>query len=454
MSASPSFIGRATGWTARLGGRSGRVLPLIGGTAAAQVITLAATPVLSRLYSPADFGVTATFAAAAGFLAILATARLEFAIPMESDRNGAERLTRAAVTLAALVSVMILLLVVAGGHWLGASVSTPAVARHLWLLPLAVFGIAAFQLGNYRVVREQDYRCLAKTRLWQSICGTVTSTFLGCFHAGPIGLLLGTTLNQSAGALRLLRGLFSLETLRSGWRAAELPLLWSHRGFALKTTLAGILSAFGALLVPVFFSAFYGVDATGSFSMALRLMLLPMTVVGVAVSQAFVGEASKVLRTSPGSFSSLVQNFTRRLLPVATATALAGLVMPWAIPLILGPAWAEAGMLSAILAPMCGLQLLVSPLGMIPIVLKRPGVQLCLDALRALAVLGSVAGAHAAELSPRAAVMCFSGGSVLVYSVMAMVFGWLVRRASIVSGISEFSTSQCGAGKGLLSHAS
>ena len=61
-----------------------------GGAALAQLIPLAAMPLISRLYTPADFGVLASILAAATILSPLATGRYELAIVLPPEDGTAE----------------------------------------------------------------------------------------------------------------------------------------------------------------------------------------------------------------------------------------------------------------------------------------------------------------------------------------------------------------------------
>ncbi len=64
-------------------GRLGRaVAVLVTGTAFGQLIVLAASPLVTRLYTPADFGVLGVFSAFLGILGIAVTLRYELAIPL------------------------------------------------------------------------------------------------------------------------------------------------------------------------------------------------------------------------------------------------------------------------------------------------------------------------------------------------------------------------------------
>src|SRR5690606_21592699 len=68
------------------------VAVLAGGTALGQLLTIAASPVLTRLYDPADFGVLGVYAALLTTITTVASLRYELAIPVSDDEEEAASL--------------------------------------------------------------------------------------------------------------------------------------------------------------------------------------------------------------------------------------------------------------------------------------------------------------------------------------------------------------------------
>lgn len=58
---------------------------LVGGTTGAQLLAVLAAPLLTRLYTPEDFGLLAVYASLLGLIAVIASLRYELAIPLPTD---------------------------------------------------------------------------------------------------------------------------------------------------------------------------------------------------------------------------------------------------------------------------------------------------------------------------------------------------------------------------------
>jgi O-antigen/teichoic acid export membrane protein len=68
-----------------IGGFARSVSILVGGTALAQAIAVAASPVLTRIYRPSDFGALQVFISLTGFVMVIAAGRYEFALLLPED---------------------------------------------------------------------------------------------------------------------------------------------------------------------------------------------------------------------------------------------------------------------------------------------------------------------------------------------------------------------------------
>ena len=81
------------------------VATLVTGTGLAQLIPLAVTPVLSRLYPPEQFGVLALFISVVSSLSVLATGRYEFAIMLPRKDVDATNIAALSITISLIVGV-------------------------------------------------------------------------------------------------------------------------------------------------------------------------------------------------------------------------------------------------------------------------------------------------------------------------------------------------------------
>ena len=84
-------------------GFSKNLITLLSGTTIAQAITLLLSPVLTRLYTPHEFGVIGTFLSIVAAIALIISLRYEIAIVLPKKEENAINL----VALAAIITIII-----------------------------------------------------------------------------------------------------------------------------------------------------------------------------------------------------------------------------------------------------------------------------------------------------------------------------------------------------------
>ncbi|MDQ1259597.1 MAG: hypothetical protein QG643_1421, partial [Pseudomonadota bacterium] len=105
-------------------------LTLLSGSVLAHALPLLLGPVLTRLYTPADFGQFALLWAVASNLAVVLCARYDFALPLEPRPH------RAALLMALCARIAVVVTALAGP--VGLTLWWWQGLPQAWLLPLAV----------------------------------------------------------------------------------------------------------------------------------------------------------------------------------------------------------------------------------------------------------------------------------------------------------------------------
>ena len=132
-------------------------LTLLAGGALAQALPLLLAPLLTRLYTPDQFGHYTLIAAVAVNVGVIACARYEYALPLEADAQRA----RALLALCLRVLLAVSLLCVPVAIWL--SLGNPA-SGWLWL-PAVVASAGAVQCLTMWATRAQRFGALSLARV-------------------------------------------------------------------------------------------------------------------------------------------------------------------------------------------------------------------------------------------------------------------------------------------------
>jgi O-antigen/teichoic acid export membrane protein len=330
-------------------GRFARSVTLLaGGTALGQAITVLVSPILTRLYTPEDFGVFGVYASILGIVTVVASLRYEYALPLP-------KMTRLLLTFWSFASSLLFGMTTLSWfviYGLGGQIVTwanvPGLKPYLWLIPLGMLGAGTYQILNYWAVRKRDFPRIARTRLSRGVARAALQVGVGFAHSGPLGLLLGQFAGETAGSTSL--GLAAWRKDRAPFQAVSLQGIRRagarYKRFPLFSSWAGLLDALGLQVPQILFAAFYGAEVAGWFALGQRVIAAPLNIVVDSVAQVYFGEAARLPRDDPKAMKRLFLKLTGRLaliggVPVAVICALA----PWFFAILFGPGWGQrAGM--------------------------------------------------------------------------------------------------------------
>lgn len=185
-----------------------RVLLLFGGSAIAQLIGLLIAPLLTRLYSPADFGILGLYISVVAIVSTTAMLRYEAAVPgCRSDEEAANVLATAMV-LGAVTSLLMAALVRPARMLLPLRPELSGLVPYLVWIPVGALVAAEYQAASFWAIRRQRYSLISRTRVWQALSSSTVQLSTPLFGLGPVGLLLGQIFGQGGGITALFRSLW------------------------------------------------------------------------------------------------------------------------------------------------------------------------------------------------------------------------------------------------------
>ncbi|MFM2135890.1 MAG: hypothetical protein RL021_1290, partial [Bacteroidota bacterium] len=195
---------------------------MLSGNTVSQFIPFLLAPILARLFSPVEFAVLANFMALTGVIGIIATGRLELAIPLPERHERAQDLayTGTVITLVlGLASCVFAFFPDQIGNWY----QDELLADYLWLVPPAVISIGLLGLINNWNLRHHKFRILSAGKITQSIVNNLGAALLGYIGWGVEGLIMAWLVSQFANILilsvgvkrRIIRRDFGIDTLTS-----------------------------------------------------------------------------------------------------------------------------------------------------------------------------------------------------------------------------------------------
>ncbi len=269
---------------------SRNVLTLMTGTTIAQAIPIAISPILTRIYTPEDFGVLALFVAITSIFGSIANGRYELAIMLPRKDEDAINILALGFIINVIISSVLLCIIFIFHTEIIDILGNKEISYWLYLMPVSVFLIGCFNLLNYFNNRKKQYKDLAKANVYKSIASAIVQLGLGFTKAGVLGLISGQFISQLVSNITLLSNIKRLNLFRyiKKNRMVYLTKRYkNHPVYLLPTTLFDTFS----LKVPVFgINYFLSIGTLGQYALMERILAIPSGLIGGSIGQVFYRE--------------------------------------------------------------------------------------------------------------------------------------------------------------------
>jgi O-antigen/teichoic acid export membrane protein len=321
------------------------LLILTSGSVVGQVIGVLATPVLTRLYTPDEYGVMGVYVSVLGIITVAAMLRYEAAIPI--SETGSDALTVLALScgIAVVSSLACAALVLLAVRPITGLLRMPPLAGVAWLLPIGILGYSIYGAFSMWAVRGQEFQVLARTKVTQGIGLVATQLGLGLLGVGSAGLIIGQIVGHSTGITTLGRQVRKRHPEWSGIVSWEgmCAAARRYRRFPKFSLGAALVNSASYSLPLLFVGSVLGTTIAGWYTLVVSTLFYPINLLYVNVSQVYRGEIARLRYVNPGAMPAI---FWRRTwqggcIGLAILVPL-NAVAPWLVPLLFGSQWSGA----------------------------------------------------------------------------------------------------------------
>lgn len=408
------------------------------GIAAAQAISLAFMPFLTRLYGPEAFGALAAFTAVVNISTPLATLGYANAIVMPASEEGATAVARLSLVCAALVAPSALVLIFFFQSQLAASTGLEAAPDFLYLIPVSLLLGALLSVANQAAIREGLFKAKAGSHVVSTLLMNIGKLAGGLLRPSGLALIafsmLGKVLNYVVllalvprkGAFRVRRW-FGTEGI--GKAAKE------HRDFALYRMPQSVINAASFGLPVILLTTYFGAGSAGQYSITTLVLGAPIMLIGQSVMEVFFPRITASIRDNPAAADSLLKqaSFVMALMAVVPF-GIVGVLGSQVFPFVFGAEWARAGQYSQWVAIWMASVLVTRPaVAAMPALRLQRALLIYEIIITAARVAAIIFGARIG--SDLSAVAAFSVVNVMGYLLLLLLV--LSRAASLRRGATD-----------------
>jgi len=340
------------------------VLILLTGTTIAQVIPIVISPILTRLYTPEDFGVLALFISITSILGNIASGRYELAIMLPKKDGDAINIATLGIFITTVFSFILLLIILFFHSYILNLLNNKEISPWLYSIPLVVFLTGLYNVLNYWNNRKKHYKNLAKASILKSVVGSIIQLILGFFKVGATGLISGQIISQMFVNGILLKNLIKEKVVLKKLNKSKIIILGKkYKNFPLYSMPSGVINTLSLQLPILILSKYFDIKFIGMFSLSQRVLSLPISFIGSSVGQVFFQKASV---SNAQELQILIINTIRKLfflglIPFSILLVYGDLIFSF----IFGKNWLIAGYISQILSVWLFIVFCVSPVSII-----------------------------------------------------------------------------------------
>lgn len=294
-----------------------QVATLMSGTALSQGILFAATPLLTRLYSPEEFGIFALYVSILAPISMISSLRYETAIMLPEDNEDAKALLLLSALITTLMSILTLLVIVIFEDMM-IRYLTHDIGLFLWVVPLGVFFSGMVQIVTTWNTRNELYKNIAQANVLRS--STAVSVQIGAKTITPFigGLIWGNLIGSVVALGTLLYKALKQHSLRLNKLSYNRMKknAKEYDKFPKYQTFASFINSLSLVLPVIFLSFFYSPEIAGYYALASRVLWAPVALISGSIRNVYYQKASQKFNLNE-SIKNLYVKTTLNLLKIS-----------------------------------------------------------------------------------------------------------------------------------------
>lgn len=339
------------------------VITLMTGTGLAQAIPIAISPILTRLYSPEEFGLAALYMSCVAVMSLIATGRYELAVTLPATDEEAAHVVTFTLKLSVLISILLYLPIFLFGSTLAQWLGNPSLTLWFYLLPVSVLATTSFNVFQFWCNRKSQYRTMSTNRVQNAAFGSTFNIALGIVKT-PGGMILGPAVGQVLAAIFIARRVWAQNKtlLSTTTKRGEETMARRYADHPKHIAPAQLLGTI-ALQIPLFMvGSVYSFAVLGFFSMAHRMVTLPASLIAGAIGDVYRQRISAAY-AERGEFRSIFVSTLKKTTFLALPSfAIVYFIAPMLFEWIFGTAWRAAGQYAQILVVAAFFQFIFAPI--------------------------------------------------------------------------------------------
>ncbi len=393
------------------------VFVLFKGNAIAQAITLISIPILTRIYSPEEFGAIALFIGMVNVFAVAATGGYDMAIVLPKRNGQAFHLLAGSIVISFLCALLSLVIILIFYHPITGAFKVETYKTIIWLLPLSVFLAGTHRSLYCWFNRKRLFGLMGANRVVQNTGQTGVRLFRGAFTNGHWGLAAGFLVGLVMAWAMFVQQLFKKEAWRLRYISLKstLKALREYRNFPQYLMPMGVLNSISVYILIFGLSLITTGTVVGHYERAWRVINFPLSLISASFGSVFF---EKMNRSNNRQKFYLYSYFGN----LAIAIVILSPVAIWGEDIfgfVLGHDWRIAGKMAQVILPLTAFSFATECVSTIFSVIKKNQLLLIWQIIYLLIAVGWITFAR--DFDIYFTLKIFSLGGAILYAMLAFI---------------------------------
>jgi len=308
------------------------VIILASGTAAAQIIAMALSPIITRLYGPEAYGLMGTFMAIVSIVAPIAALTYPIAIVLPKSDQDAKGIIRLSILITTSISIMSLIILILFNKQIISIFNLKEIGSYLYLIPLVIIFSGLMQVAEQWLIRTKQFTINSRVTVLQSLIMNGSKVGIGFFY--PVAAVL-VVLSAFGNGLKAAMMIFFAkrsdyqENIQLKYKKIELKeLAKKHNDFPKYRAPETFLNAISQGLPVLMLTAFFGPTSAGFYTIGRTVLNIPSTLIGNAVGNVFYPRINEAANNK--------EDVTNLIKKGTLALAVVG-ILPFGLVILFGP---------------------------------------------------------------------------------------------------------------------
>ena len=387
------------------------------GTVAAQAIPLAISPVLTRLFSPADFGLFALYFGVSQIISVFITGRYEMAIILPEKDEDAINVVAISIIITLFVSIISLIIILPFRNTFAELLTSPEISNYLLLIPLTVFAIGIYTIFNFWLNRKGQYKNISAGKITRSMLSSFFSIGFAFTLLKTGGLIIADTIGQLTAGLFVFFKSIKNDKDKIHFISKRSMISQSKRyvHFPKFNIISGLFEKASGQLPVILLASFFGTAISGLFSLSQRVIAAPGSIIGASVGDVFRQQVSIEYQKTGECRETFLDLLKLLLLIGIIPFSVLSIFAPFLFSFIFGPEWRVAGEYAQIMTLMFFLSFVVGPLSNMFIIAEKQKIDLFIQIILFIFVSVSFIVGYNIFKHPKVAILFYSATYCVKY---------------------------------------